>query len=86
VEAPSSLFSILTEKEAMLSYESDYEDDLLLICKTNPKEWIYAGSSLQFLSSFHVLSSDSMLELGKIQKQNALNFFCLIDQHIEEEV
>jgi hypothetical protein len=72
LEAPSSLSSALTEEEAMLSSGSDYEDDLLLICKTNPKEWIYAGSSLQFLSSFHALSSDTMLELGKIEKQNAL--------------
>jgi hypothetical protein len=75
MEAPSSLSSALTEEEAMLSSGSYYEDDMLLICKTNPKEWIYVGSSMQFLSSFHVLRSDSMLELGKIQNKNALKKF-----------
>jgi hypothetical protein len=75
----------------MLSSRSDYEDDMLLIYKTNPKEWIYAGSSLQFLSSFHALSSETMLELGKIQNKNALIFFflwffCSLDQHKEEEI
>jgi hypothetical protein len=75
LEAPSSLSSSLTEEEAMLSFLSDYKDDMLLIYKTNPKEWIYAGSSLQFLSSFHALSSDTMLELGKIQKQKCFKIF-----------
>jgi hypothetical protein len=65
LDAPSSLSSTLTEEEAMLIFGSDYENDMLLICKTNLKEWIYAGSSLQFFSSFHALSSDPMLELGK---------------------
>jgi hypothetical protein len=65
LEAPSSLSSALTEDEAVLSSGSDYEMDLLLICKTNPKKWIYAGLILQFLSSFHALSSDTMLEFGK---------------------
>ena len=69
-----------------LSYGWDYEDDILLICKTNPKEWIYAGSSLQFLSSFHALSSDTMLESGKIEKQNDLKKNCSLDQHKEEEI
>jgi hypothetical protein len=82
LEASSSLSLALTEEETMLSSGSDYEDDLLLICKTNPKKWIYAGSSLQFLSSFHALSFETMLELGKNEKQKAFKFFCLLDQHI----
>jgi hypothetical protein len=86
LEAPSSLFFALTEDEVMLNSGSDYEMDLVLIYKTNPKKWIYAGSSLQLLSSFHALSFDSMLELGKIEKQNALKNFCSLDQHKEEEI
>jgi hypothetical protein len=47
LEAPSSLSSALTEDEAMLISRSDYVKALLLICKTNPKTWIYAGSKIQ---------------------------------------
>jgi hypothetical protein len=46
LEAPSSLSSALTEDEAMLISRSDYEIGLLLICKKNPKKWIYAGSKV----------------------------------------
>jgi hypothetical protein len=76
LEAPSSLSSALTEDEAMLISGSDYEMDLLLICKTNPKRWIYVGSSLQLLSSFHALSSDTMLDLGKNRENNKTFKFC----------
>jgi hypothetical protein len=70
LEAPSSLSFALIEDEAVLNSGSDYEMDLCLICKTNPKKWIYAGSSLQLLSSFHALSSDTMLDLGKNRENN----------------
>jgi hypothetical protein len=75
LEAPSSLSSALTEDEAMLISRFDYVIALLLICKTNPKTWIYAGSKVcHLLSSFHALSSDTMLDfLGK--RENSNNFY-----------
>jgi hypothetical protein len=82
LEAHSSLSSALTEDEAMPSSGLVYEMDLLLICKKNPKKWIYAGSSLQFLSSFHALSSDTMLDLGKNRENNKDFKFYSLDQHI----
>jgi hypothetical protein len=81
LEAPSSLSSASTEDEAMLNSRSDYEMDLLLICKTNLKKWIYIGSSLQLLSSFHALTSVLMLDLGKNRENNNTFKLCSVDQH-----
>ena len=87
LEAPSSLSSALIEDEAMLISGSDYEMHLLMICKTNPKKWIYAGSSLQLLSSFHALSSETMLDLRKNREDSDIFLFLFsktnIDKHIK---
>jgi hypothetical protein len=57
----------------ILKTRDDLKTSLLLICKTNPKKRIYEAQV--FLSSFHALTSDTMLELGKETKNIlSLNF------------
>jgi hypothetical protein len=74
--AASALEQAESNEGDILKTRDDLKTSLLLICKTNPKKRIYAGSSLQLLSSFHALSSDTMLEIGKNNKKIYFSKFC----------
>jgi hypothetical protein len=65
---PQPLEQAESNEGDILKTRDDLKTSLLLIYKTNSKKRIYTGSSLQFLSSFHALSSNIMLEIAKEHK------------------